>query len=290
MSRVALSACLAAAACGDGDTPPADGAPIVDGPALQPLPDLRFKWVGASPVLVQNSITNLGFFRDTGMAQIHDQMEFAWTPLELTLDGLIPGHYDWQIADFTPQESIEPFRATAKAGPIAALDQDLAGEGVVVSIDLHADAYAFTTARPQAGAPDYATTSFELPRGELDARIATEAGLGSVVTALSASPTTAGNVRAYAASRDGDSTAYEIEVRDVTAANAFANATALADAGYIITAFGRVGDDAAIMVGTRAPGAAARTVTLQTTPELDAGDAVVAWLFATPNDLVIVQR
>ena len=77
MTHVALSAWFAA--CGGGAAPPADGDPSLDGPAVQPLPDLRFKWVGAAPVLLQSSITNLTFFRGTGSEQAHDQMEFAWT-------------------------------------------------------------------------------------------------------------------------------------------------------------------------------------------------------------------
>src|SRR5262249_19127418 len=137
--------------------------------------------------------------------------------------------------------------------------------------------------------PTYTMTSTDVTRAGLDAWVASQAATGSVVTALSASPT-AGQVRAYAFAKAGDTAAYDTQVVDVTGATLLAQAQAMASAAYVITAFGRIGDNATVMVGTRAPGGTARAIALQAMPDLRAGDAVVAWLFEMPHDAVIVER
>src|ERR1044071_8569998 len=94
--------------------------------------------------------------------------------------------------------------------------------------------------------------------------------------ARSSSPT-ANQIRTYAFGRVGDTTAYETSVLDATPANLADQAKVLGAGGYIITAFGRVGDNAMILVGTRIPGAAARTITVQRpplqNPDMTSGDA-----------------
>jgi hypothetical protein len=146
------------------------------------------------------------------------------------------------------------------------------------------------TALPQDGSPNYAMERVDISRSQLDTWVAEGAAMGAVVTALSVSPSS-GLLRAYAFWRPGDTTAYETKVVNITPADFFAQATMLADAGFTITAFGRSGIDTAVMIGTRTPGAAPRTVTLQTTlPNLRAGDAVVAWISHSPDILIIVER
>jgi hypothetical protein len=185
--------------------------------------------------------------------------------------------------------------SVARSGPIANLDTDLAphAEEVIVSLDILPDAYAFVTNGVAAGSPAYQRNPVDVSRESLDAWVASEGAAGRVVTALSASPT-AGLIRAYSHARDGDSTSYETAVVDASSATLIDSATTLGADGYIITGFGRVGDDGTVLVGTRPPGAAARTVSVQMVrpdpPDLQAGDAIVAWIFQDPEDIMILQR
>lgn len=161
-----------------------------------------------------------------------------------------------------------------------------------MSLDLLADAYAFVINGGAASA-GYAPSSVDITRAELAAWVAGQGAAGRVVTAVSASPTV-GMIRAYAFARAGDSTAYETAVVDATTSTLEARARGLAADGYIITAFGRVGDDSAVLVGTRRPGATPRTIVVQTgwrnAPDLGTGEAVVAWIYRPSDPLVILQR
>jgi hypothetical protein len=290
-------------ACGDNIVPQhTDAAVDLDAPdALPPAaaPDLRFHWVGESSAFQEAQSINIGFLAGAGTELSHTApSQFSWTPLQLTVTGLVAGSYSWNIADFTPPEQIETMLAVGKAGPIASLDADLAphldGHEVLVSIDILPDAYAFVTNGTLAGTPAYSSTKIDIARAQLDAKVASEAAAGRVVTAVSASPI-AGMVRIYSFGRDGDSTAYETKVLNATNTTLGSQSMVLATGGYIITGFGRVGTNSMILIGTRTTGAAARTVTVQllpanSGPDLLAGDAVVAWIFQTPKDIVIVER
>ncbi len=296
MKGVAL-AVLAFAACGSShartvDAMIPDGSP--DAPPA-PLPDLRFKWVGEFPAYTGSLATSIDFSGGVATETSHDHEQFAWTPLEVTLTGLIAGNYSWGVSDFTPVMPISELRAVAEAGAIANLDQDLGGElamdGVLISIDILPDAYAFVTAAPEPASPLYTGSHVDVARVDLDSWVASQGTAGNVTTALSASPTTAGDIRAYAFSRQGDNTAYETQVVDVTPANIATEAMTLAAGGYYITAFGRVGDNAAVMVGTRAPGASPRTVMIEQGPDLG-GYSVVGAMFQTtaPNHIFLDER
>ena len=280
---------LALAACGDNKIVP-DAAPFPQGDgaldaATLAAPDLRFQWVGVTDAFQADVTTNIGFAGGAGGAAATNNGElgqFVWTPMQIEVDGLVPANYAWFVTAFTPVATVQPVGAIAKDGPIASLDADLAGDlgtsGVVTSLDVLSDAYAYVVQSAGDGVA-YAPTTIDVPRDQLDAAIASEAALGHVTTAVSASPT-AGDVRAYAFARFDDLTAYQTMVLDATPANLADQAMALAAGGYIITGFGHVADDSMILVGTRA-NTAPRTVTVQAgartlSPDLHAGDAVVA--------------
>lgn len=278
-------------ACGNTQSPDHVDAPTTSGP------DLRFHWVGAAPAFEEAHTTNIIYTNGAGTALVHTAAStYSWTPLELTLSGLVAGNYSWAISDFAPLQSAETFLATAQAGPIASLASDLAphltGNEVIVSLDVLPDAYAFVTNGTDRGAPAYQATSIDLPRAQLDAWVASEGAAGRVVTAASASPI-AGMIRAYSFARDGDVTAYDTSVVDATEATLATRARSLAIGGYVVTATGRVGDGAAILIGSRARGASPRTVSVQVSlngPDLRAGDAVVAWILTPPSATMILER
>jgi hypothetical protein len=277
------------------DAPPVD-APVDAAPMA--APDLRFQWVGASTAFKQAQIINIAYYEGSGIQLSHTAPgEYAWSPLQITVTNDTPASYSWQLTDFTPAYPIEPIVGVARSGMIEWFENDLAphltGNEIVTSLDIFPDAYAFVTNGTASGTPAYRATVIDTPRAELDAEVAREASAGHVVTALSASPT--GQIRAYSFAREGDSTAYETSVLDATTSTLAAQATALAAGGYIITGFGHIADDALVLVGTRTPGAAPRTITVKTgsfvTPDLRAGDAVVAWiLHPAQGSVLILQR
>ena len=314
--KPSVSMCLARAvfvfasplvACGGGGGTSSDSTPDARGPdalgpdaAMLAAPDLRFQWVGVAPSYDVVLITNQPYYGSGGSQRTNGggAGQYVWSPLQLSVDGLLPNSYSWDVAAFSPTAIVQPVSSIVRAGKVASLDTDLAvdlgSSGVVTSLDIISDAYAYVV---QGAANEvYAPTSFDISRANLDAKIASEAATGHVVTALTASPT-AGMVRGYAFARGGDATAYQTKVLDATPTNLGAQATTLAAGGYVVTAFGHIADDVMILVGTRAPSAGARTVTVRTgaedmQPNLSAGDAIVAWIFQTgsPSSTIVLER
>lgn len=284
---------LTLAACGaEPDTTETSDAPV-DRP---PAPDLRFHWVGTSRSFLQERSVGVQWADGDGGIELATTGPYSWTPLMITLSDLVPAHYAWTVADFRPVETLEPVVAVARTGRLAdfedAVAPHLGGDDVIVSLDVQPDAFAFVT-NGATRASGYAPTSIDTARAGLDAWVASEGAAGRVVTAVSLSPT-AGMIRAYAFAYAGDTTAYETRVLDASAATVEERARELSAGGYVITAFGRVGDDAAVLIGTRTSSAAPRVITVQTgfrgVPDLSGGDAVVAWVLRDPEPLLILQR
>jgi hypothetical protein len=109
--------------------------------------------------------------------------------------------------------------------------------------------------------------------------------------------TTGGQIVASSAGRTGDTTAYETQIADATFADLGAHADTLAAAGYILTAIGRSGAAAYMLVGARAPGsAAARAVMTRAAsvftslPELDQGFAIVGWAYDGVGSVLVAEK
>ncbi len=208
------------------------------------------------------------------------------TPLQLTTSGL-GSSYAWSFGTFTQSRAIEPVYGTANAGAVADLDTALAadlaaaGSGVIVSLDVVPGAFAYVVEGATATA--FTMTGSDVGSAELAGFVAAQGSAGSVVTAVSASPT-AGLLRVYASGKAGDTTAYDTSVVSSTAATYVADVSALAGSGFVVTAVGHVADDALVLVGTRGPNAS-YSVTEQTDeigPTGIGSGAVVGWIF-TPS-------
>jgi hypothetical protein len=264
----------------------ATDAGSMDAGALTPLPDLRFKYVGVSSVGTE-LCTNVTFAQGAGMTAT-TRGGLAWSPFELDMDDPLHGDYSWETSQLSLPTATPAILSMTKSGSTAGLDADLTlDQGVVVSLDITSDAYVFATQKPldDTGNEIYDSRGVvDVLRAQLDGAVATEAAHGRVVTALSASPTMTGAIRVYSFGRSGDATAYQTSVVDFTPATLANQASELAAGGYTITASGRVGVDAGILVGTRSPGAAARSITTQMLtptspcPDVSGGAAIVAWI------------
>jgi len=286
--------------CGDNlavpdasNGPPKDDAAAGSDAAGIAAPDLRFQWVGASTANQIGSTINVGFASGAGGAMsVHDGHSVI-SPLQISVDGLVKGNYSWDVAVFSSTVPATGLSSTASTGAIAALDTDLSTTlgttGVVTSIDIQPDAYAYVV-QNDANAT-YTVSHLDAARSGIDAMVLQLANAGQVPTAVSASPT-ANQVRVYMTARTGDTTPYETQVVDCTPADFADQANTLAAAGFFITAFGRVANDKMILIGTRS-NANPRTTTVAmgdetTTADLSTGAAIVAWIFETADPVSVI--
>ena len=138
------------------------------------------------------------------------------------------------------------------------LDADLSSHStpntVVTSLDIEAsnDVYAMSYMQGTAGGFDYSLELASL--SGLQTLIANDGAKGRVVTAISFDDASGQvNLLSYGWASD-KTTVYETSVATATYDNINTAATSLANAGYIITAFGGNDTDGYILVGTRVKG------------------------------------
>jgi hypothetical protein len=261
--------------------PDAAADAALDAPPPAKAPDLRFQWVGAFAAYQQHEITN---FAPSVSLTHHDQS--SWGPMQMATQ--VPNSAGWELMGFTPRVQIEVLDSIATGADVSTLEHDVAQlslqNHVVTSLDIASGSYGVVATAPAAGTATYApSTTFSAARGNIPQRIADEARRGHVVTALAQNGSL---VFAIAYGREGDTTSYETEVVDATFSTLPEAASTLASKGYVITGFGRNGDGALLLVGTRPAGVITpRRIATQTTgPELKDGGAVVAWVLdSTPT-------
>ena len=301
----AFAACDSAGSSADAASTDAASA---DAGTSSAWPDLRFKGVGAFPEYTAMFSRNVTFALGAGGIEIvyTPPNRFGFTPLQLDASSASAGgNYSWNVVDFVPTVASEPLRAQAHAGVIDDFDDDvqelIAEEMVIASIDLKPEAYALVALGTASGPPSYDLAGHaKLARVDLDGWVAREGEAGRVVTALG---TRADRFEVISYARHGDTRTFETRVVDTTLTGLEAHAGELSSAGYTITAFGQSGVDAFVMVGTRARGQLApRELFTETAPQgpdfsaaitthgLAEGYAIVGLVYAPSGSKVIGQR
>jgi hypothetical protein len=279
-------------------------------------PDLRFKWVG-SAFGVSRMQSASSFL--LGANASHGAVAYqAQTPMQLSVqvaDTADAGadHADagafWALAGlrryavFTPAPAVELLHRIDKGGSLERLDRDLAelfAQNLVVSsLDfaelMEEGRYGLLAATPNTSKPRYVGLSTSLAREHLSEWVASEAAQSHVVTALGGA---GDELRVISYGRDGDRDTYETQVREVEIGSRQGlekfeeNARALADQGYILTAFGRAGATF-LLVGTRKAGETAQrslSTSTQRHPPLEQGYAIVAWLQLGESSFAVLEN
>jgi hypothetical protein len=307
---------LAVAGCSSGHKSPAnDAAMPFDAAALQSLPDLRFKWVGAFGSYISTCAVNV-----TNGNTLNDGCHIVpvsapsntevWSAVQLGSSDLTAGQLDagfttdggdvgssWALEAFLAGVPVEPTSSNAMADSLSGVATDIGtaeqSGAVITSYDADdAGGAAFSSTAPATDATQYPKHQhFSGARAELDAFAASEAQASRVVTAVGTSGPTgalAGALVAYSSSRASDTSTYETMVVDTTFSQLGAQAQALAASGYIVTAMGRVDQTSYVLVGTRVMGmtTARSTMALTTAagqenpaPAFAAGYALIGWAF-----------
>jgi hypothetical protein len=263
-----LMLATAVVGCASDDAMPAPPPDTMPAPPLAAAaPDLRFQWVP----LPSASYPQVAQFAEPEQTNFGDLVSLSTTGPSMFSPMSIGGSGDWLTFNFGPvaasgDPAIEDLQSAADSGGLGGLDQrisDVQAAGyVITSLDtslpgavptpISGPVYGMIETRPVSdSSAHYTGTEIVTARGELDAAVARAAQAGEVATALAGDGTT---LRVVMSGRLGDHTAYDTEVVDATAATLLAQATALASAGYVITAFGRDGDGGALLlIGTRPP-------------------------------------
>jgi hypothetical protein len=277
---------------------PDGGAPPDAGRAPSAPRDLRFKGIGAHASYMSERVENAGYARGVGITITRDGSEFEFSALQLASNSSTIAGYDWRFFDFAPTAGGELKSSMVKAARAEMRDADLgaliAEQKVITSLDVRPDAYAAVAVGLADREPRYTSSGIvDLARAELDGWVATEAAAGRVVTALSSS---SDRIHVVSYARSDDTSTYEAQVLDASVSTLLSQATALASGGYFITAFGVIGPDAFVFVGTRAIGSTAPRELF--TPPLDIypinalgmGYVLVCFVFDGADNHFISQR
>jgi len=279
------------------DAEPSEAGPADAATVDAPLPDLRFKWIGAFGRYHGRAAFNVITGGQGGGLTTSAVGRDVFTALEIWMvDGpeQRASNASWAFAAFTPTEPIASVRTTAQAGPVQTFQSDFDGlaadNHVVMSLDITSGAYGLTATAPEGDSPSYRLSTFRGDRGALEAWVTAEAGAGRVVTALSALD---GGIFACAYARGGGSQRYEARVVEADPKDVEAGARDLSDGGYFVTAFGR---DARtlVLVGTRPIGVSEPRSLEVLRPSVsrapgETTHAPVAWLH-DEESLMLLQR
>ena len=260
MMKRLVAVVIGLTACGsDGAMAVTPDAAVTPPDAVQiaPLPDLRFKSVGAFPAYTIGGVQSVG-----GGVTIDNVGPSMFSGLELG--------GGWELTTFAPARPSSSAHSTVISGALAGAPAAIAAlppSTVITSIDYLTgnSTYAMTAEAPASGTP-YGTSITQVSaESELAGYVSTRAAQGVVITALGFDGT-AINVFAYGII--SDTTAYETQVLQATFATVSAQAAALAAGGYIITAFGRTSATNFTLVGTRVPGATTARQLVTDSPDI----------------------
>lgn len=223
-------------------------------PRAPPAGDLRFQGVdGAvarSPYMIAD-ILDLTSFEARGA---------YGTPLQMSYGSCVEtpgGSCSWSFLLAHVPEGSPRGSALYAPGRIDTLESDLNAlarpDAVITALDIHDRNGNFAVSRRQLdGAVGFQDRRFQVPAAEVATTVAAEGAAGRVVTALAGH---SGGVYllSYAWTQDRTTT-YETTVANPGPADVAAEAGALSDAGYVITAFGKDGTGGYLLVGTRVRG------------------------------------
>ena len=261
-------------------------ATLTVGPRSPTTGDLRFQQVDASSNTNVYSGTDLILWYPTSVYYPNG----IGSPLRLGLGNCVPGIMQdcgWLYSVYLPPagsgESIKYWPDV-----ISALDSDLASVStaytVVTSLDLETanDVYGMSLLTGIAGGFDYGHETASLTN--LQNAIANDGAKGRVVTAISFNDASVGIDFLSYGWTSNNGTVYETSVATASFDNIGPAATSLANAGYIITAFGGNGPDGYILVGTRVQGDSIPRPLLVSPPTNISilGYALVGWATNTP--------
>ena len=210
---LALSTSLTACAMDTPDASPPDASPP-DGTEIAPLPDLRFKFVGAFPAFQSDLFTNV----IDGMT-LTLTGEQAWSPFA------IGGGDSWEMLDFSPTVPVAEMTSNANTTDLAGAPALIAAAptgSVITAVDYTDDAFGMIVDAPVVAQSLNSTIGGVAAEASLPAYVATQAANHAVVTALGFDGTTI-DVFSYAI--PADTTAYETSVLTATLATIPAQAS-----------------------------------------------------------------
>lgn len=247
------------AACGGSDmeaTPDATLDAGLDALVFAPVPDLRFKFVGAFDAY--DADLNQGVSSGISTTETGEK---TWSPVTSNGQGL------WQALRFFPKTSdIQAMSSKLTSGMTSGLATDVAAlpsGSVVTSLSFAFDAsmsgdqlgdYGLTAiapAGPSALASARSSSGSIATEADVATYVAARAAEGLVVTALAFDGT---KIAAFAYGIANDTASYETSVLTATVDTIEAQAQALAAGGYTITAFGQTTETSFALVGTRVAG------------------------------------
>lgn len=226
------------------DAPQADAA--IDGaPPQVAAPDPRFKGVGAYAAYSSHGyeISSYGI----GFTLSHSL--FTPTATNPTDPRDLTWAYEFSATDktFAPVESHYDLIGTSQIALLGEFERSR----ILTSLDFTTDAFAMTSTATDASPSITTHVGSTADLAALTAWVTGAAAQGQVTTAV-AYDGTAIEVVAYAS----DATPYDVSVVSADATTVQAQAQALASAGYIIAAFGRLDASHYALVGTRTSSAA----------------------------------
>lgn len=240
-----------------------------------PVPDLRFKWVGADAFEFRTTLTTNAGGGIGGALEYNGSV--SMTPLELWLEPRsrdmpmsAPDSGDdknyargsWFFAIFEVTPSLGPLNAISSSGYMHYFERDLVKpfaktHRLVSSFDI---AIAASEDHDTFGVIGIGRADQEQiftkcvidrkPRAELESALQQEASEGRVTTALAGDGSL---ITFFSYDWIGDTKHYEVKLLEADYENLDERARTLADEGYIITAFGR-DLEVLLLVGTREEG------------------------------------